>query len=52
MIWREKRTEKKSVTVYLYGNKVNEIRTNVIPGGWDICPVCVKRSEVEYGAEK
>ena len=51
MIWRPQRTEDRSVTVYLYGNKVKEIRTDVIPGGWDICPVCVKRSETEWSVQ-
>jgi len=51
MIWREKRTIDRIVTVKVYGVEQKEVRSTVIEGAWDICPVCVRRSEVEYGAE-
>ena len=51
-IWREKRTVDRIVKVMVFGEEQKEVRSTVIEGAWDICPVCVRRSEVEYGAEK
>ena len=52
MIWREQKTIDRIVKVMVFGEEQKEVRSTVIEGAWDICPVCVRRSEVEYGAEK
>ena len=55
MIWRDERVEDYLASIETHGPtgvfRQLEPRSRVIAGGWDICPVCVQRSEVEYGAE-
>jgi hypothetical protein len=53
MIWREEKSIDTTVTRTFYDFyemqildvEVEEVQTI---GGWDICPVCVKRSETEW----
>tara|TARA_R100000781_G_scaffold106132_1_gene70103 strand:+ start:301 stop:525 length:225 start_codon:yes stop_codon:yes gene_type:complete len=52
MIWRKQRTVDRIVKVMAYGVEQKEVRSTVIEGAWDICPACVKKSEVEFGAEQ
>jgi len=55
MIWRDERVEDYLASIETHGPagvfRRLEPRSRVIAGGWDICPVCVRKSEVEYGAE-
>lgn len=54
MIWRDERVEDYLASIETHGPagifKTLEPRQRIIEAGWDICPVCVRRSEVEYGA--
>jgi hypothetical protein len=56
MIYRPARFEDYLARIETHGPtgifKTLEPRQRIIEAGWDICPVCVRRSEVEYGASK
>ena len=55
MSWRDEGVEDYLASIETHGPtgvfRQLEPRSRVIAGGWDICPVCVRKSEVEYGAE-
>ena len=51
MIFRKSRTVNRIVKMMADGVNQEEVRSTVIEGGWDICPVCVKKSEVEFGTK-
>ena len=56
MIWREEQSIDTTVTrtIYdLYELKILDIQEEEVQtiGGWDICPVCVKRSEAEWSVQ-
>ena len=54
MIWRDERVEDYLASIETHGPagifKTLEPRQRIIQAGWDACPVCVGRSEGEYGA--
>jgi len=54
MIWRDERWQTRVVQGFMneFGVRQEKVFEDFIPGGWDICPVCVKRSEWEYGASR
>ena len=51
IIWRNQRTVDRIVRFMVFGEEQKEVRSTVIEGAWDICPACVKKSEVELGTE-
>ena len=51
IIWRKQRTVDRIVRFMVFGEEQKEVRSTVIEGAWDICPACVKKSEVELGTE-
>ena len=52
MIYRPTRFGERRVEKLVFGVAMESFKQFTIPEGWDACPVCVRRSEVEYGASE